>query len=523
VTGAPLSPARFAPTDMRKLNIRRAILTEQGRDQAIKTLFPGWAARRARARMLTQRYEVAAASYGLLRASIQRRRRRGPARSEASASDMDVSELREWSRDTYRLNSLYSGIIRRAVDNWLGGGLTVVPQTGDRGRDADLERAFAEYCTASGGFDAAQRYSFGQWQRVVAISLLRDGDALLYRSDDGWQIFEAGQVGTPRGYSGRRIVSGIEVDQRGRAVRYWVAPYSRHGYVDMRAARGLRADLCSLVLSPEWASGLRGIPPLANALNRFEDLDGYLEAELFTARAASSIMGEFHTDAPNGIDALSATNQSADQKKEGQPRVLEFAPAQWIQTFDNEEIKLHSVNRPASAFGDFVRTMLRLCGSSIGMPLELAVFDLTDTNFAGARMVLLQAWRTFEVYQKIIAEMVVAPVYHDWLERQTEVKVDAEDPAIRRFEIHRPKYVWIDPYKEARAQQTALESGYETLTHIARDMQREVEDLLRERAREIVMAKAIAEENGIDDWRDVLRNVGKWRRDAEPEDLEDRE
>lgn len=500
----------------RRVSLARALRDQQARDQYIKTHFPGWGARRAEARMRIERSEYAAACYTAAQRSTQRVARNRRTISELGVlKDADLEAIREWSRDEWRQNAIYSGMIRRSVDHWLGTGHDVIPKTGDAPLDDELRAAFKEYGRKDGGFDAERRFSFKRRQRLVALSMLRDGDHLVYKSDEGWQFFEGGQIGTPRGYdnSKMRILSGIQIDGANRPVRYWVADYSDRGYIDGTKARGLRADRCLFIENTEFTSGLRAVPILANALPRFQDLDGMLEAELLGSRAASSIMGEIHSEDPNAFNALSGTNKSDDAKDSDSPRRLEWSPGTIVNTRGDEKFTIHSPNRPSQMFADFCRMMFRICGMPLAMPLELSLFDITDANFTVGRMLVQMAQRSWDVFNLQHDEQFVIPVYLDWLANQKDVTVPAATPKPRNFELHAPQPPWIDPKKEAEAKQVLLECGAETLTNVAKTMQRDVEDILEEQMILIVTAKQIAAKYKHDDWRDVLRNVGRWHMD----------
>lgn len=495
------------------LNLARKI------DNAIETVMPIRAERRSRARALNARNKLLEASYNSATPTLQRGARSSITYSESGQlTQSGLDGMREWSRDLFRNNSLYSGMFRRGADNIVGTGIEVNPKSSDDGLNKELKAAFQDYTKAGGGWEVTGRFSFVFGQRLALYGSWRDGDLLLYRSDDGWQFFEGGQIGTPTGYDTQtmRIISGIQVDALNRPAYYWVSDYSKYGYIDGRSAKGLRADKCRHIANWEWASGVRGIPVHQNSLGKFEDLDRYLEAELLGAMAAACIMGEINspqTDA-NALKALSVNRgtEAASTGTSQNPRKIEMAPAQVIHTYNDEEFKLHVANRPSAAFPDYVRTNIRILGAPLGMPLEIATMDFTQTNFAAAKMAMTQAMLTVLFWQEaVIRDQFIAPIYRDWIATQRDVKFTKKIEHVARFEVIPPKSEWLDPYKEALALNEGLDGRWDTLTRIAKDvMGRELEDIFNDRINEMLLAKKLAKENGLPE-ADVLQWIDRYR------------
>lgn len=482
-------------------------------DRTIAALAPGWSEKRARARLTAAQHDYLKAAYEAARPNLQRSPRSSLVKSESGQLDQaSLDGIREWSRDTYRNNSIMSGFIRRAVDNIVGTGMEIVPSTSDKGLNEDLRQAFRAWSKRGGGWEASGRWSLAEGQRLTCISAMRDGDLVWYRSDLGWQCFEGGQIGTPTGYDANQstIVQGVEINADQRPSYYWVAQYAKLGYLDGRTAVGLRADRCLYVGTQEWASQWRALPIYHNALGMFEDVMRYLEAELFGAMGASCIMGEINSPFSNALDALSVSsvNDPARAKSEtNRIKGIKFAPGMVVQTRPNEKFTLHAAQRPSQAFSDYLRQNLRLLGSPIGLPLEIALMDFTQTNFAAAKMAITQSALTHTFWRKIIVlGQFLEPVYVDFIRSGAHgLRIPASVTDLTRYELIEQETAWLDELKQSQALNEGLDGNWDSITRIAREeMRTSVENVFNDHANEIVLAKKIAEEKGISDqWRDI--------------------
>lgn len=496
-------------------------------DTTIAALSPGWAEKRSKARLTAAQHDYLQAAYDSSRQNMQRSPRSTLVKSESGQLDQaSLDSIREWSRDTYRNNSINSGFIRRAVDNIVGTGMQLVPATSDKALNVDLKQAFQAWSKRKGGWEQSGRWSLAEGQRLTCIAAMRDGDLLWYRSDDGWQCLEGGQIGTPMGYDvGKSVIhQGVEFDERQRPTYYWVSDYAKLGYLDGRTAKGLRADKCLFIGTQEWASQWRSLPIYHNALGMFEDVVRYLEAELFGAMGASCIMGEINSPHANALDALSVSGVGdAARSKSESDRIkgIKFAPGMVVQTRPNEKFTLHAAQRPSQAFSDYLRQNLRLLGSPTGLPLEIALMDFTQTNFAAAKMAITQSALTHTFWRKLVVlEQFLEPVYFDFVRSGAHgLRIPESVKNVLAYELIEQETAWLDELKQSQALNEGLDGNWDSITRIAREeMRTSVETVFNDHANEIVLAKEIAEKRGIpDQWREICYGIRAAKVDQAPE------
>jgi capsid protein len=498
-----------------------------GLERSIAAAAPSWAANRAAHRMEAERLNYLAATYKASRPSLNREARSTQIVSESGQlTDADWANLVAWSEETYRNNPIMSGFIRRGCDSIIGTGLDIMPDTGDSGLDTDLAAAFQAYCARGGGWEATGRYSQPMAQRIAFTTAARSGDLLMYRADDGWQFFEAGQIGTPYNYNTATatIEKGVELDARGRAARYHVAKFSKLGYVDPTTSVAIRADKCVLIGHPEFFSGARALPIYHNSLVIFDDVKRYFDSELLGAITAACVTGEMKSPDSKALDALSLAKRVSTDSSGYRHAKLKFSAAQIIHTRPGEEFKLHAVNRPSNMFPEYIRINFRLLGFPIGLPLELSVMDFTESNFAAAKMAIVQAAITHMVWrQLVIYDQMLKPVYLDFLDTQRAVKIPDGTKKPRQHYVIEPITPWLEEYKESQARNAQLEGGWNTLTNILRqDMNRTLESVYNERVKEILLAKEKCKAAGLPDdhWEKIWKGMMVEKAKANPDKLQ---
>lgn len=419
--------------------------------------------------------------------------------SENARHEQDLPDLMAKSDFQYRNNGLYAGLLTRAADNIVGQGSTIQVHSSDEDYNSAKEKAFQDFYQDSQF--TTNGLSGPQSQRVALLDCFRGGNSLWYLSDSGWQMFEPSQLGTPYGYSVdlHKIASGIEMGTDGKPSRYWVGPFSTWGYIDLNRAYGLRADRCFLMGNREYASGFRSVPPLASMISRFVDLDKYLEAELFGARAAATFVGVVKSPDPNIKKAFTTAVQKGAEtgaKFEDIQSRASMVPGSMVHLYGEEEFDLKSSNRPGPQFKEFVRLLQRVHGIKLGMPLEVAYLDFSETNFSAAQMILNQAAITWGQWQGHVVSPLVSRHYVEWDKVQTEVKPKKSVTRENKFSVqhHQPK--WANYLKEAMGRREMMDAGAISLTDVARELGQEAEDVIRKRISEYKAVGLAAEKAG---------------------------
>lgn len=291
--------------------------------------------------------------------------------------------------------------------------------------------------------------------------------------------------------AGARIRAGIEFDGNGKRVAYHcyrLRPDDPLSLGTFETARLPAADMLHLfyVLSP---GQLRGITWLAPILLRLHELDQYEDAALVKAKVAALFTG-FIRD-PDGT--VAGLNNGS-----GVNGILQVGmePGSLIPLPPGADIQFSEPADPGD-YGAYVKNHIRAIASGLGIPYELVSGDLEGVTYSSIRAGLVEFRRRMEQLQhSIIVYQFCRPVW----ERFVRMAALNGDIPTRDFDLNPetylavdwlpPKWDWVDPLKDARAEieqikaglksrsQSIAERGYdaeEVDTAIAADRDREDE------------------------------------------------
>ena len=361
--------------------------------------------------------------------------------------------------------------------------------------DAELiEQTFATWarptnCTMAG------HMSWQDVQRLAAQTVARDGECFvqLVRTRENsfglaLHVFEADHVDVTLNRAPKNgnneIRLGIEINRFGRPVAYFVRrTHPGDGSVHLAGAEYDRvpADQMIHMFRVERPGQLRGVPWMHTAIRRLNQLGGYEEAELVAARTAASKMG-FYTS-PEGDPALIATSGNADEGffDEAEPGAFSVLP----QGYD---FKAFDPQHPVSAFADFVRATLRGAAAGLGVSYHGLSNDLENVNFSSIRSGVLEEREQWKVLQAWFAEQLCERVYQAWLVSALATgRLNLPASNIEKFRNVKwqPRgWAWVDPLKDAQANEHAVRLGVLTRAEIAASQGRDLDDILEQLAAE---------------------------------------
>ena len=445
-----------------------------------------------------------------------------PASGSADADLLDdLPLLRARNRDMAINNGIASGAVQTITDNVVGTGLRLSAKPDYRalGRDkawADdwsnqveaLWRGWAD----GPDCDAGRTLNFSGLTQLVFRSGLLNGEALalpMWLPEGGVfatriQVIEADRLDNPPGRSdGPRFRAGIEIDDYGAPVAYWIRrthPGDRYAWmsgpddwqrVPAFTDWGRRRVLH--VHDKERTGQSRGKPLLSAVMKQFRMLDQYQTSELQAAviNAMSAAFIETPLDQESIIDLFGGDTEkylaSRAAYTEGRVRLKGGAV---MPLYPGDRLSSFAPSRPADVFAPFVEALSRHVAAALNLPYELLLKDFSKTNYSSARAALLEAWRFFNGRRQWLAAHWAQPVYELWLEEAVDaILVDAPDFLTHRRAYSRARWIgpgrgWIDPAKEAQAAQTRMDIGVSTLEDECAEQGRDWEEVLEQRARE---------------------------------------
>ena len=414
----------------------------------------------------------------------------------------DISEnvrlLRERSRDLYAGGGpLGRGAIDRLVLNAIGNGLKlnvridpeILGMSDSESREWALtvENEF-DCWSSSKDCDITRMLSFGELQSLAMKSVLLDGECLVLLpvTSEGLriQLIESDRLNTPMNATGRMIDEGVELDEYGSPIAYWITnrnpeseltnqPRLEYKRVSMFGANSGTRNVIHL-MQHERIGQHRGVPFLAPVIEVLRQLGRYTDAELMAA-LIGGIYAIFFEHERRDNELVSTPEEYASESGLGEVKGLEgISQEQMYGAIMDlpEGVKPVSMSpsRPNTSFDAFVQSLVRQIGSALGLPAELILMQFTS-SYSASRGALLEAWKLFRYWRTWFAENFCQAIYEEWLTLMVSAgRIKA--PGYYDSRVKQKAYAWaewtgpaqgqLDPVKEVNAAVLRVQNGFST-------------------------------------------------------------
>lgn len=475
-------------------------------DTIISVFSPTTALKRVEARNRLQVFNDfnSGSGYGKYGASYARKSLIGwLTRGTDADSDVvdNIETLRSRSRDLFMGSPLATGALKTVRTNVVGSGLMLNAQidskflglTDEQAREweENTEREWRLWAE-SVDCDAERRQTFYQLQSLVLLSALMSGDVfvtlpIIKRAGSVYDLriglIEADRVCNPTNPpppTDKNLLGGVEVDQYGAAVAYWVSKYNPNATPRMTnqfvnewkrvlafGATTGRRNVLHIMADVERPAQRRGVPMLAPVIESLKQLARYSDAELMAAVVSAMFTVFVKSDTPDSpLGNMFDPTQSVDKD----PNAYELGNGAIVGLDKGESIEIANPQRPNAAFDGFVSAMCRQIGAALEIPVELLLKNFT-ASYSASRGALLEAWKMFRMRREWIVGNFCQPVYEEWLtEAILKGRIQAngflDDPAIRAAwcgaEWYGDCQGQLDPLKEANAAKVRVEEGFST-------------------------------------------------------------
>lgn len=373
-----------------------------------------------------------------------------------------------------------NGYAANAVESWAGNavGTGIKPSSGiaDAVLKDRVQRLWLRWTDES---DAEGLTDFYGQQRRAARELFIAGEVFFRirprRPEDGLtvplqlQMLPAEMLPLNHNQqleNGHRIRQGIEFDRIGRRVAYHFL--RRHpGDITDPGLTGetvrVPAESVLHIVDPVDAGQLRGVSRFSPALVKLFLLDQYDDAELDRKKVAAMFVG-FVRRPERELD------NTADRDDQGEP-LLPLEPGQLQMLDDGEDI---TFSAPADVGGNYesfqYRTLLQVA-AALGLPYANLTSDMLKANYSNTRAALLEFRRRIESFQhSVIVYQMCRAVWARWM----DMAVLSGQLALPDYEQRRadyldcswlpPRWDWVDPLKDIRAETLAIQSGFKSRT-----------------------------------------------------------
>lgn len=511
-------------------------------DRAIAAISPTRAVRRAAARSALS---VLNSGYGNYGANQTKKSMRGWEFYGGSAKE-DIEDnidiLRQRSRDAYMGIPTASAALKTMRTNVIAAGLVPAPKLDadylrlDQNQAADLQaqiiREFSLWADTP-ACDGDRVDNFYKLQQLAYLGELMNGDAIaLLTQDDAdinqpyglrVKIIEADRLCSPdgydrlapcrvRGHQVHQIVQGVETDEAGKVVAYWIS--NRHplaatanlqpGQMEWQRVEAYgkltgRRNILH-IMNRERAGQVRGVPILAPVLETLKQLGRYTDAEItaavlsayFTVIVKSSIAGDGR---PFGeMLPPEALIDGADQTS------IELGPGAIVSLNPGEEVQFAEPKHPNTGYDAFTNAMIKQIGAAMEIPPEV-LFKQFSTSYSAARGALNEFWRTCGMLREQFADDFCRPIYEEWFaEAVARGRIRApgyfDDPARRRAYMectwNGPARTNLNPVQEVDAAIKRVGAGFSTAQEETAQMTGgDYSVNIRQRVAEAIQKKAV--------------------------------
>jgi lambda family phage portal protein len=224
------------------------------------------------------------------------------------------------------------------------------------------------------------------------------------------------------------------------------------------------SDVIHLLDAAE-AGQLRGVSRLAPAIVKLFLLDQYDDAELDRKKVAAMHALFITTPAP------AEPFDSAEETAPNGERVMDVQPGQIMMLEPGEQVQTSSPADVGLTYEPFqYRTILQIAAAT-GVPYAYVSGDMLKANYSNSRLALLEFRRRVEAWQHaVMAFQMCRRVWERWM----DMAVLAGSLNLRGYDVKRtdylacdwlpPKWDWVDPLKDARAEIEQISSGLKSRT-----------------------------------------------------------
>jgi len=265
-----------------------------------------------------------------------------------------------------------------------------------------------------------------------------------------------------------QIYNGIERNEWGAPIWYHVLRQTAFERLKNtgETRRISQANMLHLMHANRAKQG-RGETAFASFSNRFSDLKEYEDFERIAARFAACFVGSIEKDAESSEFSDNTTTTNADE-------FSLTAGSLWDGRADGSKLQVHAPNRPNNGTEAFRKLNLDSIAARLGLPSG-PLSKNWGGNYSAQRQEMVETHIGIQAMQDEFISQFERPMWRRWmLAAQAnsfipdELLIDVDMATIDAATFHGPQMPWIDPLKEFRGYEVALENGFmdlETIIH----------------------------------------------------------
>lgn len=420
-----------------------------------------------------------------------------PGVAERDIPRFDREKCIEYARQYVESWPIVAGLIQTLTDNIVGSGYRLSVMTKDASWNNELEAYWDE---TKDSLDIRGLRTWGQLQRLWYTRKTVDGDVgiYLYPSTDQFflQTIEAERI-RQRKYD--YLDQGLKIDEFGRIKSVFVGPRPKDQMDWEKILKeGREIDAKDFIFyahfSGDRADQIRGTSALLQNFNLFRDIAEIMQAVVQKIKNEAFIALVFTLEQSAGGSFFGSQIENTRTAEDGKKRKhVKLVPGMNLTPAPGEKVDLLGMKTPNDQLMPFIRFLLRYSGTAFGLPLEMLLMDVSETNFSGGRVILELAKKRFRVEQDSLCKVSsrAAKAAIDFAIANKKLK--PPKALSEKYFTHRwgrPVAPYLDPYKEATANELNLKNKLTSPQLILADSSEvTAEDVLDQWAQFLAMCK----------------------------------
>lgn len=481
-------------------------------DKAIGFFSPTAGLRRAYARRVLRNYQGAEANR-----LTNNKKPKNQAADQELLGPFGADAARAWARALVRDNAYAWNVVDTIVSNVIGCGITA-QSTYETLEGEDVEdtndardKAFSEWCEVA---DINGELTFSEIQVLAMREVAEAGEVLVrlvktpgkeYKGISrpvpfALELIEADRLSLERDtfasrqarVDGNRIIRGVELDDKGRPVAYWIYPDHPNSPYAIRNQTPERIPAAEILhlYRKDRVGQTRGITWFAPIMSWLRDLGVYVDNEIQASAVAScfGVVIKTTTDIgrllpPGGEDTVDAAGNSLEYLEPGM--ITRLQPG--------EDIESVNPGRPNSASEPWINLMLRGICAGTGTNYEAIAKDFSKTSYSSSRTSKLEDRPRYGRIQQYIVNHLCQPVWDEFCNAAARINHEAFPDSTELLEDRRgatpvewqlPEQEWVDPSSEQTAAESALNSFTDTYQAVVGSRGKSYRSVFYQRAKE---------------------------------------
>lgn len=364
--------------------------------------------------------------------------------------------------------------------------------------NAQLEAAWSEWCEPFNA-SADGRLSFAELEALAISCVAVDGEALfrIVRGAENdfsftLQILDADLLDHEFGGSapivlpsGNQIRYGIEENELGRPVAYWLWSAHPSDTVHRRERVRIPAEDIIHLFVARRPGQTRGVPWCTPVLINQKMAAGFQEAAVVAARFGASKMAVVTIDPEKAIDPGDPDATTGNY-------VDEVTPGGVWRANPGEAVSELDFAYPNTQFGEFMRSVLQEIAAGLGVAHASLSGDLSGVNYSSIRAGLLQERDLYRRLQQWLVTHFHKRIYREWIKyAPLSGRIPARESAAYADVRWQPRgWDWVDPLKDMQAAILAVQNGFATYSDICAESGDDFEENIERLAEEYRLAAA---------------------------------